>query len=126
MNKPLHVINVSDSSESGDLFGSFKPLEIGVHCRKLYPRFQALCSKSFSRKKNRGVLSMVAKAHDTEGWANFVKGVQFIADIGAAKDGDFQEHWIKVEELIRNDIVLYSILHSGLDSYVCTLCYIRV
>ncbi len=31
--KRLHVINVSDSSESSDLFGAFRPVDVSIHCK---------------------------------------------------------------------------------------------
>lgn len=52
MSKELHVLNVCDNSESSDLFGSFKPVDVSIQCRLLLSNFASLRSQTYSQSKN--------------------------------------------------------------------------
>jgi midasin len=59
LNKNLVVINMSQQSESSDLIGQFKPVDVRALVEPLADKFRRLFVKTFSRKQNAAFLSKV-------------------------------------------------------------------
>lgn len=68
LNRPLTVVNLSTQTESGDLFGSFKPVDPSVPARDLHSRWVDLFRDSFSRKKNENFEASVRKSIVAQRW----------------------------------------------------------
>lgn len=68
LNRPLTVVNLSTQTESGDLFGSFKPVDPSVPARDLHSRWVDLFRDSFSRKKNENFEAGVRKSIVAQRW----------------------------------------------------------
>ncbi|KAI9105977.1 P-loop containing nucleoside triphosphate hydrolase protein [Phlyctochytrium arcticum] len=70
---PLTVINMSQQSDSSDLLGGFKPVDIKLLSIPVLEEFDKLFSATFSVKANMAFLSSVKKAVKTSRWKVFVK-----------------------------------------------------
>lgn len=68
LNRPLTVVNLSTQTESGDLFGGFKPVDPSAPARELHSRWIDLFRNSFSRKKNETYETGVRKAMVAQKW----------------------------------------------------------
>lgn len=64
----LVVINMSQQSESSDLLGGFKPVDIRLLCVPLFEEFDKLFGKTFSRKNNQKFLDNVGRAYTSKSW----------------------------------------------------------
>ncbi|PGH09043.1 hypothetical protein AJ79_05772 [Helicocarpus griseus UAMH5409] len=68
----LTVVNLSQQSESTDLLGGFKPVNIRSIAVPLVDEFTLLFESTFSAKKNQKFLSSVAKCVTTGNWLRLV------------------------------------------------------
>ncbi len=83
MGKKLHVLNISDCSESSDLFGSFRPVDNSMeYYSQLVKSFLELCEKDFShRTPLNAKLSMVLeKELHLRHWSKVVTVVELASD----------------------------------------------
>lgn len=62
LRRPLTVLNLSTQTESGDLLGGFKPIDVALPGRDLHSRWIELFRRSFSRRKNESYEGGVRKA----------------------------------------------------------------
>ena len=72
MRQKLTVINLSQQSESTDLLGGFKPVNIRTMAVPMQDEFNHLFELTFSAKKNQKFLSSVAKSVTAGNWARTV------------------------------------------------------
>ncbi|KAI9152603.1 AAA ATPase midasin [Blastocladiella emersonii ATCC 22665] len=84
LHKRLHVINLSQQTESSDLMGGFKPASMAAHVAPLVKEFYALFAATFSVKKNQAFLDAVRKAHAKSKFEPLV--VQFMKALKMAQD----------------------------------------
>ncbi|EEH22929.2 hypothetical protein PABG_05140 [Paracoccidioides brasiliensis Pb03] len=68
----LTVVNLSQQSESTDLLGGFKPVNVRSLAVPLVDEFTVLFESTFSAKKNQKFLSSVAKCVTTGNWLRLV------------------------------------------------------
>ncbi|KKZ66310.1 hypothetical protein EMCG_07974 [[Emmonsia] crescens] len=68
----LTVVNLSQQSESTDLLGGFKPVNIRSIAVPLVDEFNLLFESTFSAKKNQKFLTSVAKCVTTGNWLRLV------------------------------------------------------
>ncbi|KAJ3022651.1 AAA ATPase midasin, partial [Thoreauomyces humboldtii] len=73
-NTPLVVINMSQQSDSSDLLGGFKPVDVRVLAVSVLNEFEALFAQTFSVKANIAFLEGVRKGFKGGRWPVFVKG----------------------------------------------------
>jgi len=59
LGKKIHVINLSQQTETGDLLGSYKPVDVKVQMKMLKEKFMALFERSFSQEENQTFLGHV-------------------------------------------------------------------
>jgi midasin len=59
LGKKIHVINLSQQTETSDLLGSYKPVDIKSQMKLIKERFLQLFSNSFSLQENSTFLSHV-------------------------------------------------------------------
>ncbi|KAL8000860.1 putative AAA+ ATPase domain, midasin, P-loop containing nucleoside triphosphate hydrolase [Plasmopara halstedii] len=76
MGQHLVVQNLNIQSDSSDLLGGFKPVEIHLLARPLYIKFVDLFTATFSQKTNAEFLNAVRIALEHKEWKKLVKGMQ--------------------------------------------------
>ncbi|TMW64993.1 hypothetical protein Poli38472_009160 [Pythium oligandrum] len=76
MGQKLVVQNLNIQSDSSDLVGGFKPVELHLIARPLYMSFVDLFSNTFSQKSNAGFLNVVRVAFEHKDWKKMVKGMK--------------------------------------------------
>lgn len=98
MRQKLTVVNLSQQSESSDLLGGFKPVNIRTVAVPMLDEFNALFELTFSAKKNQKFLSSVSKSVANGNWTrlvNFWHEAVRLADgvfnANRASDGDEQQ-----------------------------------
>ncbi len=72
MGQELVVVNLNQQSDSSDLLGSFRPLEMRVLCLPLKRQFDSLFARSFSQSANQQFLDQVEKAFTSHDWKRFL------------------------------------------------------
>ncbi|KAL4739308.1 hypothetical protein BDV11DRAFT_170222 [Aspergillus similis] len=72
MRQKLTVVNLSQQSESTDLLGGFKPVNIRTMAIPLFDEFNSLFELTFSAKKNQKFLSSIAKNVAGGNWVRLV------------------------------------------------------
>lgn len=72
MRQKLTVVNLSQQSESSDLLGGFKPVNIRTMAVPMLDEFNTLFELTFSAKKNQKFLSSVSKSVANGNWARLV------------------------------------------------------
>lgn len=72
LQQKLTVINLSQQSESTDLLGGFKPVNIRTVAVPLVDEFNVLFESTFSAKKNQKFLASVSKSVSTSNWNRLV------------------------------------------------------
>ncbi|XP_053396218.1 midasin-like isoform X2 [Mercenaria mercenaria] len=66
----LHVINMNQQSDSADLLGGFKPVDVKHIIKPFYEDFELLFCKSFSRKQNAKFLGHLQDSFGKRKWEN--------------------------------------------------------
>lgn len=73
---------MNQQSDSSDLLGGFKPIEMRLICTPLKDKFEKLFKKTFSEQKNADFLTKVTKAYAAKNWGQFLtllrKAVQLV------------------------------------------------
>ncbi|KAI8815825.1 uncharacterized protein EV422DRAFT_572412 [Fimicolochytrium jonesii] len=91
-NTPLTVINMSQQSDSSDLLGGFKPIDVKALAASVFTEFDQIFAATFSAKANVAFLEGIRKSFKNARWAVFVKGckmgVKMAEDIFAKMRGD--------------------------------------
>ncbi|KNE73434.1 hypothetical protein AMAG_17591 [Allomyces macrogynus ATCC 38327] len=72
LHKRLHVINLSQQTESSDLMGGFKPVSVTSQVAPLVNEFHRLFAATFSVKKNQAFLDLLKKAAKREKYHSLV------------------------------------------------------
>ncbi|KAL2846546.1 hypothetical protein BJX68DRAFT_268630 [Aspergillus pseudodeflectus] len=72
MRQKLTVVNLSQQSESTDLLGGFKPVNIRTMAIPMFDEFTSLFELTFSAKKNQKFLSSIAKNVASGNWVRLV------------------------------------------------------
>ncbi|KAE9051941.1 Midasin [Phytophthora rubi] len=85
MGQRLVVQNLNIQSDSSDLVGGFKPVEIHLLARPLYMDFVDLFTATFSQKNNAGFLNVVRIALEHKDWKKLVKGMRKAIQMATSK-----------------------------------------
>ncbi|KUF91591.1 hypothetical protein AM588_10003219 [Phytophthora nicotianae] len=85
MGQRLVVQNLNIQSDSSDLVGGFKPVEIHLLARPLYIDFVDLFTATFSQKSNAGFLNVVRIALEHKDWKKLVKGMRKAIQMATSK-----------------------------------------
>ncbi|KAG2860071.1 Midasin [Phytophthora cactorum] len=85
MGQRLVVQNLNIQSDSSDLVGGFKPVEIHLLARPLYMDFVDLFTATFSQKSNAGFLNVVRIALEHKDWKKLVKGMRKAIQMATSK-----------------------------------------
>ena len=83
--RELVVQNLSLQTDSTDLLGGFKPLELKNVARKVYLDFVDIFCSSFSRKQNAKFLEFAASMFEKESWKKLSQCFQKASKLGLAK-----------------------------------------
>ncbi|KAJ2548861.1 AAA ATPase midasin, partial [Coemansia sp. RSA 1933] len=97
--RPLAVFNLSQQSDSSDLLGGFRPVDIAVVALRLRKAFDALFGRTVSVSKNAAFLDRVRTAFGKRDWrrlaglfrAAVAMGQQVVAKAQAAVSADASE-----------------------------------
>ena len=73
VNKHLTVINVSQQTESGDLLGGYKPVNLKTIAIRVQETFEPLFAATFSLKKNEKFYTMLHKCFNKSQWKNVAR-----------------------------------------------------
>ena len=73
LNHDLTVINLSQQSDSSDLLGGFKPVDVKVLAVPLKIMFDELFTRTFSKKKNQDFMNLVDKLYHKSKWDQLIK-----------------------------------------------------
>ena len=65
MNIKLNVINMSQSSDEGDLLGGFKPVSTKIFLKKYFDKILNILSEYFNSEKNQAFIQSLFKAYDS-------------------------------------------------------------
>ena len=68
----LHVINLSQQSEAGDLLGGYKPISLRSLAAPMLDSFEQLFRLTFSKKRNERYIDSIAKAIEKGRWPRVV------------------------------------------------------
>ncbi|KAG7383928.1 AAA ATPase midasin [Phytophthora pseudosyringae] len=85
MGQRLVVQNLNIQSDSSDLVGGFKPVEIHLLARPLYMDFVDLFTATFSQKNNSAFLNVIRIALEHKDWKKLVKGMRKAIQMAASK-----------------------------------------
>src|SRR5690606_32994692 len=72
LRKKLRVINLSQQTESGDLLGGYKPLEMRTLIIPIKDLFDDLFASTFSQKKNARYLEVLGKCFARQQWSRVI------------------------------------------------------
>eukprot|EP01133_Synstelium_polycarpum_P016329 gene16329-19424_t len=72
LNQRLVVLNLNQQSDSADLVGGFKPVEMRLLCTPLKAKFETLFGRTFSDSANSEFLERIATSYAARNWRSFV------------------------------------------------------
>ena len=92
----LHVVNLSQQSEAGDLLGGYKPMSLRSLAAPMLDDFEQLFRLTFSKKRNERYIDSIAKAIQKGRWPRVVafwqEALQMVQSTfdpdNATKDGE--------------------------------------
>ena len=73
LGKPLSVLNLNQQTETSDLLGSFRPVDIATQMKLYRDRFRDLFARSFSTHENQTFLSHVDSCFLASNWTYLAK-----------------------------------------------------
>lgn len=76
MDRRLRVVNLSQQTDTADLLGGFKPVDVRVAASTLLNRFMVLFGRTFSRKRNARFVEAVEVAYARGQWRRFGKIIE--------------------------------------------------
>jgi len=91
----LIVQNLSLQTDSTDLLGGYRPLEIRHIARSVYLTFVELFVASFSKSQNTQFLDFVTTAYEKSQWKKLSQCFQRASKMGLAKMRQFEEDEVK-------------------------------
>lgn len=83
--RELIVQNLSLQTDSTDLLGGYRPLELRNVARKVYQDFVDIFVATFSRKQNAKFLQYASSMHEKSNWKKMSQCLQRAAKLGLAK-----------------------------------------
>lgn len=107
----LVVQNLSLQTDSTDLLGGYRPLEMRVVARKVYTHFIELFVSTFSKKKNESFLNFVKTAFDKGLWKRLSQCFMRASQMGLNKVRFLIFFIFKIIKLIT--ILILIILYSA-------------
>ncbi|KAH0786656.1 P-loop containing nucleoside triphosphate hydrolase protein [Histomonas meleagridis] len=110
----LTVINMHHQSDTLDILGGFKPVDLITLLQPIYDKFQILFKKSFSQEKNAQYLNLIDQKFGQKLWEQFLKGVVKASQNGLQKKNlneDIKNEWKSLQTsalgfLSRNDFLV--------------------
>lgn len=114
--RALIVQNLSLQTDSTDLLGGYKPLEMRHVARGVYDKFVDLFVSSFSRSQNAQFLSYVLAAFEKHDWKKLAQCFLKAASMGETKVSQIKHHTALRYAAFRQDRLIY---------YFETTCYQR-
>ncbi|CAG2161607.1 unnamed protein product [Oppiella nova] len=102
LHKSLTVINMNQQSDSSDLLGGYKPIEINVMIGPIKEEYLDLFSLTFESDKNVSFLTKFAQIFKSEEWATLFKVMLRVYEsaLTKCKDNHLLERWKALGERI--------------------------
>ncbi|EFA84854.1 type A von Willebrand factor domain-containing protein [Heterostelium album PN500] len=72
LNQKLVVLNLNQQSDSSDLIGGFKPVEMRLLCAPLKQRFESMFKDTFSETSNTVFLEKIQTSFANRNWKSFI------------------------------------------------------
>ena len=122
--KKLIVQNLSQQSDSTDLLGGFKPIELRSLCVPLKNEFDYLFPKTFSRKNNQTFLDKINLCYASQNWDTFIKLLHDVikkVDIvhpNSSDAADEKSKKVKKTKLKQNIRNRWKILNSSVTKFI--------
>ncbi|XP_065904261.1 midasin-like isoform X2 [Dysidea avara] len=123
----LIVVNMSQQSDSTDLLGGFKPVEMSTLVFPVKERFEGLFRKTFSAKKNQEFLIHLQEVYAKHQWKAFFKIVIQLTKSGLKKcqkksvthminkwEGLLEDAVKMQRQLMRNTTVVFAFIEGAL------------
>ena len=83
--RELIVQNLSLQTDSTDLLGGYRPLELRNVARKIYQDFVDIFVSTFSRKQNKKFLQYASSMYEKTNWKKLSQCFKRVAELGLAK-----------------------------------------
>ncbi|XP_071447069.1 midasin [Hetaerina americana] len=135
LSKQLHthlvVLNMNQQSDSADLLGGYKPVDMKVIVAPLKDRFEAMFVKTFSRKQNIKFLEHISTCFQNRNWKTLLKLMKHSSQAGVKRicGGDKEKgnttvtkaEWFdlleqidKLELQLKNSALVFSFIEGSL------------
>jgi len=96
----LSVINMHHQSDTLDILGGFKPVDLHKLLLPLREKFIDAFRKTFSQKANASAIEKIHTSFEQKQWTSFLKNIAAISRKASEKEG--------IEETIKNDWIYLS------------------
>jgi midasin len=95
LDKPLTVVNMNQQSDSSDLLGGYKPIEMRILIQPLRDEYLDLFSKTFQSDKNASFLTKFAQKYNTQDWPTLFKVMIHVYQnaLNKCKDKEDVKRW---------------------------------
>ena len=119
MNIKLNVINMSQSSDEGDLLGGYKPVSTKNFLKKYFDEILTILSSNFNTEKNQVFIQSLYKAYDSlTSVSNIQKELYFVKfAIGSLKKLKDKINQIKDKDM-NNTLNKIDILNNELNKFM--------
>ncbi|KAK0425090.1 hypothetical protein QR680_009022 [Steinernema hermaphroditum] len=101
LNAKLHVVNLSQHSDSSDLIGGFKPVSVHNLLQPLRDTYDEMFEKCFDRQKNAKFFEHMDTCLSTGRYVDFVKLIAETAKKALQKNNDDEQRHQWAEVLVR-------------------------
>lgn len=107
--KELHVYNLSQGSDSVDLIGGFKPVDMKIIIRKLLEKFLKLLSKIVNEKSNEALINYMKSLYQKKLFDELLKGMIKTFDtlkgkLEVCEDEDFKQKMLQKNQKLSNRV----------------------
>ncbi|XP_064402600.1 midasin-like isoform X2 [Halichondria panicea] len=96
----LVVFNMSEQTESTDLLGGFKPLQLSHLLDPVKAEFETLFHATFSLKQNGPFLSSLQETYSKQNWKKLLKLMSHSVESALSSGGSFISEWKKMAKTL--------------------------
>ena len=101
--KRLHVFNMNQNTDSADLLGGFKPVDIKFLLKPVYEQFLGLFRMAFKSDKNQKFLDLLQKCYEENQIREFIQCLGHgLASLQGKSKGVDQEKMKVLETMIQD------------------------
>jgi midasin len=85
LGKTITIINLNHQTETSDLLGSFKPVDVKYQMKSIKDKFIQIFSSSFSLKDNEQFLNHINNCYSTKNWKYLMRLIVYATDQSVEK-----------------------------------------